>query len=228
MSFFSDLFGGVVQHGKDVFGGFKDNPFRALIGSADPFSTDVWNMVLGRDDKPLVSQYGGTTEEQFARMDAEGKNTGPKRQVDGIADMIASFFGMQGLGGAAGNMGGGGGGTNFMNQVQTGGGTGAPVQGGFMGQVNTGGPQGFMSQVPTGGAQSGSNPLMELMGNLPGAQQGQAQQQGSMIPLPGAAPGPASASQGPAMLQQAMRQREEDERQREFLAMMQELLRGMA
>jgi len=104
MSFFGDvgsfeLFN-LGAMGKQV----KDNPARLLYGSADPFSTGVWNKVLGTNDKPLVDQWGGAAPQRYEEAQDAGINTGPGKSMHTIAKTIASIY----AGGAAGGLLGGG------------------------------------------------------------------------------------------------------------------------
>lgn len=82
----------------------KDNPARLLYGSADPFSTSMWNKVLGTDDKPLVDQWGGAAPQRYEEAQDAGINTGPGQSMHTLAKTIASIY----AGGAAGGLLGGG------------------------------------------------------------------------------------------------------------------------
>ncbi|RON17952.1 hypothetical protein BK660_21935 [Pseudomonas brassicacearum] len=82
----------------------KDNPARLLYGSADPFSTGMWNKVLGTNDKPLVDQWGGAAPQRYGEAQDAGINTGPGQTMHTIAKTIASIY----AGGAAGGLLGGG------------------------------------------------------------------------------------------------------------------------
>jgi len=115
-----------------------DNPARMLYGSADPFSTSVWNKVLGTDDKPLVDQWGGAAKQRYQEAEDAGINTGPGATMHGIARTIASIY----AGGAAGSAMGGatgastgasgmGGGTGI-----TAGGSGIGFNGGYAGSAS--------------------------------------------------------------------------------------------
>lgn len=83
----------------------KDNPARLLYGSADPFSTGMWNKVLGTNDKPLVDQWGGAAPQRYEEAQEAGINTGPGKAMHTVAKAIASVF----AGGAAGGLLGGAG-----------------------------------------------------------------------------------------------------------------------
>ena len=91
---------------KDWFRQIKDNPARLFYGGIDPFSTGMWNKILGKDDAPLINQWGGPTEQRFADADAAGINTTPSRNSHALAQMIAQFYAMQGLGNSFGGSGG--------------------------------------------------------------------------------------------------------------------------
>lgn len=82
----------------------KKNPFRLAYGSADPFSTKVWNGILGTNDKPMVDQFGGAPKQRYQEAQDAGINTGPGGTMHGVARTIASMY----AGGAAGRAMGGG------------------------------------------------------------------------------------------------------------------------
>nr|WP_315447164.1 hypothetical protein [uncultured Pseudomonas sp.] len=86
----------------------KDNPARLFYGSADPFSTNVWNKVLGTNDKPLVDQWGGAAPQRYEEAEEAGINTGPGKTMHTVAKTIASMFAGGAAGGAAGGLLGGG------------------------------------------------------------------------------------------------------------------------
>ncbi|WP_213941185.1 hypothetical protein [Pseudomonas sp. dw_612] len=89
----------------------KDNPARLFYGSADPFSTSMWNKVLGTDDKPLVDQWGGAAPQRYEEAQDAGINTGPGKTMHTIAKTIASIYaGGAGAGAAGGLLGGSAGG----------------------------------------------------------------------------------------------------------------------
>jgi hypothetical protein len=108
----------------------KDNPARLFYGSADPFSTGMWNKVLGTNDKPLVDQWGGAAPQRYEEAQEAGINTGPGKSMHTVAKAIASMFAggaganaMGGLlGGSAGAAGGAAGTTGTV-------GAGAPTAG---------------------------------------------------------------------------------------------------
>jgi hypothetical protein len=92
MSFLSDLIG-YQKHNLGIMGGeIKDKPWRLLLGSADPASTKLWNGILGRDDDPMVTVWGGSPQENFESYEAGGGNAAPARGMDAIADSIAGYF----------------------------------------------------------------------------------------------------------------------------------------
>lgn len=84
------------------------NPARLFYGSADPFSTNVWNKVLGTNDKPLVDQWGGAAPQRYEEAQDAGINTGPGKTMHTIAKTIASIYAGGAAGGAAGGLLGGG------------------------------------------------------------------------------------------------------------------------
>jgi hypothetical protein len=106
----------------------KDNPARLLYGSADPFSTKMWNGVLGTNDKPLVDQWGGAAPQRYQEAQDAGINTGPGQTMHTIAKTIASIY----AGGAAGGLlGGGGGAASGASTAGTAGASGASTGAGF-------------------------------------------------------------------------------------------------
>jgi hypothetical protein len=86
----------------------KDNPARLFYGSADPFSTNMWNKVLGTNDKPLVDQWGGAAPQRYEEAQEAGINTGPGKAMHTVAKTIASMFAGGAAGSAAGGLLGGG------------------------------------------------------------------------------------------------------------------------
>ncbi len=105
MSFFGDV-GSFEMFNLGAMGNqVKDNPARLFYGSADPFSTGMWNKVLGTNDKPLVDQWGGAAPQRYEEAQDAGINTGPGKTMHAIAKTIASIY----AGGAAGGLLSGGG-----------------------------------------------------------------------------------------------------------------------
>ncbi|MBA4362728.1 MAG: hypothetical protein C0411_18670, partial [Pseudomonas sp.] len=104
MSFFGDM-GSFELFNLGAMGNqVKDNPARLFYGSADPFSTGMWNKVLGTNDKPMVDQWGGAAPQRYEEAQDAGINTGPGKTMHTIAKTIASIY----AGGAAGGLLGGG------------------------------------------------------------------------------------------------------------------------
>lgn len=153
MSWFGDVGSFEAFNAKGMLGQVKDNPARLLYGSADPFSTKVWNGLLGTNDKPIIDQFGGAADHRYEDAEEAGINTGPGKSMHTLAKAIASIY----AGGAAsGAMSGGAstastagtaGGTGYgIGQPMVTGGVGnasyagsaAPSSGGFMGALNTG------------------------------------------------------------------------------------------
>lgn len=89
----------------------KDNPARLLYGSADPFSTKVWNKILGTNDKPLIDQWGGAADHRYQEAEDAGIDTSAGRTGHNVAKTIASFYaggyGADKAGGLLGSTGGG-------------------------------------------------------------------------------------------------------------------------
>lgn len=76
---------------------FRRNPAQALVGAGDPIATKGWNEVLGKDWKPMVSSYGGPTQQTFRGAEQSGLDTSNMRGVDNtvraVAPAVASYFG---------------------------------------------------------------------------------------------------------------------------------------
>lgn len=99
----------------------KDNPARLFYGSADPFSTGMWNKVLGTNDKPLVDQWGGAAPQRYEEAQDAGINTGPGKAMHTVAKAIASVFaGGAGAGAAGGLLGGSAGGAGAAGATTAG------------------------------------------------------------------------------------------------------------
>jgi hypothetical protein len=136
-----------------------DNPARLLYGSADPFSTGVWNKVLGTNDKPLVDQWGGAAKQRYQEAEDAGINTGPGATMHGIARTIAGFF----TGGAAGNAMGG---ASSAGSGVSAGGSGIGLSGSSAGTASgMGGGTGITGSVGTGA--SASSPFMAASTSAP-------------------------------------------------------------
>lgn len=73
---------------KDMVRKLKDDPKRLLLG-VDKGSTAVWNKALGRDDEPIVNEWGGPTEEAYQRAAEAGIDVGPGAAMHAIAQTIA-------------------------------------------------------------------------------------------------------------------------------------------
>jgi len=76
---------------------FRRNPAQSLVGAGDPIATKMWNEVLHKDWKPMVSAYGGPTQQTFYEAERSGLDTSNMRGVDNtvraIAPIAASYFG---------------------------------------------------------------------------------------------------------------------------------------
>lgn len=132
MSFFGDV-GSFEMFNLGAMGNqVKDNPARLFYGSADPFSTSMWNKVLGTDDKPLVDQWGGAAPQRYEEAQDAGINTGPGKTMHAIAKTIASIY----AGGAAGGLlsGGAGAAGGAAGSAGSSGATGASTAGYGLGQ----------------------------------------------------------------------------------------------
>jgi hypothetical protein len=101
MGFFSDLFKFENHFSVNFFKDIKKDPSRLLTG-VDPFSTKAWNAVTGSDKKPLVNMFGSPGEQYYESAKAKGINTGAATDFHAVADMVAAFYGAQGIAGIGG------------------------------------------------------------------------------------------------------------------------------
>lgn len=125
MSFLGNALGFEAFHTKDLWKGIKKDPKRLILG-VDPWSTKVWNKVLGKKDEPLVDQlggaYGGHTISAFGnneggvykRAEDAGIDTGAGKNMQDIAHVVAAAYGANGLM----NIGGGGQGGQTQGGMQ--------------------------------------------------------------------------------------------------------------
>lgn len=102
MGFLSDLVKFQNVFSKDFGKDILKKPQRLLTG-IDPASTKVWNKVLGRDDKPLVNVFGSPGKQYYENAAAKGIDTKAAGTFHSIADMIAGFYGAQGIAGIGGS-----------------------------------------------------------------------------------------------------------------------------
>ena len=129
MGVLSDLFDFEKFNFTDMWKKVKDNPARLLYGGVDPFSTAIWNGILGRDDEPIVNQLGGPAgggalgfdknSGVYGRAQGAGIDTSAAAGLHSGAEVVASAFGGAGLGNALGG-----------GSAATAGGTGATDIGG--------------------------------------------------------------------------------------------------
>jgi len=94
-------------NGKKIFGGVLKDPSRLITG-VDPFSTKVWNKILGTHKDPLVDQMGGATNDTYKEAEAAGINTGPGHKMQDVAHVAAAIFAANGLAGIGGGAAGAG------------------------------------------------------------------------------------------------------------------------
>lgn len=92
----------------DMWEGIKKDPKRLVLG-VDPLSTGAWNAVLGRNDQPIVGDFGGPTQANYDNAEAKGIPTGSAQTLNGVAKFISSFYGGQAAGAALGGAGAGAG-----------------------------------------------------------------------------------------------------------------------
>jgi hypothetical protein len=191
MSFLSNVFKFEKHNFGYMLDGIKEDPERILIGAADPFSTKVWNKVLGKDYKPLVDQWGGASEESYKQAEEKGIDTKAGGAVHSVARVIAAIFAMNAAGSAMGGgaeaaggaadaaagggaeaVGGVGGGAAGAGEAAA---TGISAEGGAAAASGAGGssaaPSAGAGEAAAGGGSAGSaaGGGAEAVGGVPGA-----------------------------------------------------------
>lgn len=96
---------------KDMWKKIKKDPERLFLGAADPFSSEMWGKILGKDYEPIVDQFGGpyggswismggnTNQGVYGRAEQAGIDTNDARNVHNVAHVIAALMaGNYGLG----------------------------------------------------------------------------------------------------------------------------------
>ncbi|HEY1129127.1 MAG TPA: hypothetical protein VGF12_06970 [Roseateles sp.] len=96
-------------HGKQILKDIAKKPTRLLTG-VDPASTKLWNKVLGTNDKPIVDQMGGATQDRYRQAEAAGIDTRTGKAMQGLAHVVAAAYAAGGLAGAGSGSGVGAGG----------------------------------------------------------------------------------------------------------------------
>lgn len=104
MSFLNSLFRFENSFSKNITKDVLHDPSRLITG-VDPGSTKVWNTVLGQDKKPLVNVFGSPDKQYYDKAGAEGIDTGAANKFHKAADVVAGFYGAQGLAGIGGGSG---------------------------------------------------------------------------------------------------------------------------
>lgn len=134
----------------------KKDPQRLLTGAFDPIGTGIYNKVTGDNLEPLGNQLGAPTEDQYAKAEAHGLNTGGARNMNDIAQVVAAIYGGQALGAAAGGGGGGAsaGGTTGIETTSeaTGFGVGQGGAAGYNGGLGGGMSGGYAGSAAAGGS----------------------------------------------------------------------------
>jgi hypothetical protein len=117
MSYVGDALSFEKFHLKDLWDRLRQDPKRLVLG-VDPWSTKLWNGILGRHDKPLVDQMGGAyggnafsvgqnpSGGVYGRAQEAGINTGPGMQMQQLAHIVSAAYAAGGLGGMGGSSGG--------------------------------------------------------------------------------------------------------------------------
>jgi hypothetical protein len=131
----------------NIWDQIEDNPWRLVYGSVDPFSTELWNQILGEDNEPMVNMLGGPMGSGWAGLGEnggvydlardEGVNTKWSEKSHDVAEVIASIYGGSALGdvfgglfgsGAGGAVGGSGAGGSSGAASAIGGGAPAGIE----------------------------------------------------------------------------------------------------
>ena len=103
MSYFGDVLKFEKFNLHDIAQKLKKNPERLALGALDPFSSNIWGKVLGKNYEPAVDQFGGayggapitlgdTGQGVYGRARAAGVPTGPGSQMHDIAHAITALF----------------------------------------------------------------------------------------------------------------------------------------
>ncbi len=210
-----------------------DHPQRLLFG-IDPLGTEVGNILLGRDEDPLVNQLGGATSDTQAEARAAGIDTGLSNTLHDTAGIIAAIFGAKGLAGIGGA--GAGAGAAEGAAGATGGsggvfGSGGLGGGGGLGGATTSGGGGSGASSAGGGGSSlnwldyldYAQDLNSLFGNISG-------DSFSSSSSPDASSDALARQHRDVLIQQALRIEEEKKRlqERQTLAAQLEQFRGFA
>lgn len=130
MSFLSDVFDFEAFNLKEMLKKIGDDPERLLIGAADPFSSDVWGKILGKDYEPIVDQWGGASADTYEKAAAAGIDIKAGGQMHDIARTIAQFYagkwakgkigGKIGIGGSSGSGSSGSSGASGIGKIMSG------------------------------------------------------------------------------------------------------------
>lgn len=172
-----------VDRASNLVKNVANNPTQALTGGIDPIGTKIGNALTGADNKPLVGQLGGATQDDFNRYEAANGfgSLGAARNFSTAADAIAA------IGGAAGAAHGIGQAVHGL--------TGATDSGVPMQTVRQGANlDSVVSQVPGAAAAGAEEALPEIVvtGTAPSAGAGL----GQVLAGAGAAAGGAAAAAG--------------------------------
>lgn len=145
---------------KDMLRKIKDDPFRMVIGAADPLSTKAWNKVLGKDWEPIVNELGGPTKQAYQRALEAGIDIGPGKTMHDIAGLIAgSMAGGYGMGKLGALTKGGSGPLSRFMPGET---PGIPGRGGVLESLR---PKGIADWIDLGSKAEG------ILGSLGGGEQ---------------------------------------------------------
>jgi hypothetical protein len=77
---------------EDVWKQIKEDPERIFIGAIDPFSSEMWSGITGKDYEPIINDWGGPTSERWGRAQEEGIDIEPARQIHGAVQDIAQSY----------------------------------------------------------------------------------------------------------------------------------------
>lgn len=133
MSWFGNVLKFEGFNGKEMLKDVLHDPTRLITG-VDPFSTKLWNGILGTDKKPIVDQMGGATGDRYRDAEAAGIDVSAGKGMQNVAHVIAALaaagYGAEALGGAGGGAGGA-----AAGGAEAGG--GGAITGGGLGEIGT-------------------------------------------------------------------------------------------
>jgi hypothetical protein len=98
----------------NIWDQIEDDPWRVLVGSVDPFSTELWNQITGEEYEPMVNMLGGPMGSGWTGLGEnggvydlakeQGVDTKWSEQSHDVAEIIAAIYGGSALGDLFGGM----------------------------------------------------------------------------------------------------------------------------